>query len=445
LYTEKDKEYGRKLEKWKKYKYIYGQGNEKGKLLKYSIWRKDIFVQDRRTPDDKDNSEQHRSLIDLQIKKYLLKNKNISDQEKESIKDSHVEALLQWNEERKRDFVEKWRKERHTLHSYMNQLQCEDKKLKELDEKKEEKMINDLFNDKLYSPSSSLSPKPRKNNKKDSNAAVTTPTSSLEKSSNNHPTTHPKESTTTTTNTITTTLNNNGDSNSNPSPSSSFPLDSSKDHDTSHERYEASKFNSSMRKTKDDPKVSYIRDYSVCKKRLSVMDNAYPTKDIFADNNSIIDSIKNFTVDRFIHEYKTFIKNKESIWNREGGCYAQNDGHSFNYHRNYRKKISHEENLEIIRELVNSTVNSNTHYIRYKFKSNYTGNSSPEYIHYILTLLIEKNGKWNDKELMDIRKFIGGMGSFKGCTKDFINNILYNSNVLFYCKNSTFDISMLLQ
>jgi len=449
LYTEKDKEYGRKLEKWKKYKYIYGQGNEKGKLLRYSIWRKDIFVQDRRTPDDKDDSGQYRSLIDLQVKKYLLKNKNTSDHEKESIKDSHVDALLQWNEERKHEFVEKWRKERYTLHSYMSRLHCKDKKLKELEEKKEEKMINDLFNDKLYSPSSLLtsSTSPRlpelpKNSNKNSNSSTTiNPPSSLEKSSSIHSTTHHKEPTTinSTTNSTTTIFNPQYDLNSN-IPPSSFPFDSSKDQVTSHERYEAAKFNSSMRKTKDDPKVNYIRDYCVRKKRLTKADSACPTKDIFADSSSVMDNIKNFTVDRFIHEYKTFIKNKESIWNREGDGFVQNDGQSFHYHHNYKKKLSHEESLEIIRDLVNSTVNSSAHYIRYKFKSNYSGNPSPEYIHYILTLLTEKNGEWNDKELGDIRKFIGGMGSFKGCTKDFIHNVLYNSNVLFYRKNSSFDI-----
>lgn len=128
LYTEQDKEFGRKLDKWKKYKYIQGQGKEKGKLLRYSIWRKDIFVQDRRNEDENKGIDEkgcndiNKSLMDVQIKKYLLKNNNTTEQEKEEIKNNHINSLLKWEEERKQDLVKKLKKESQSLHAYLSRI-----------------------------------------------------------------------------------------------------------------------------------------------------------------------------------------------------------------------------------------------------------------------------------------------------------------------------------
>jgi len=241
-------------------------------------------------------------------------------------------------------------------------------------------------------------------------------------------------------------------------------------------RYDNAKFNALMRKSKQENKISYLRDYCKQKKKLSQQDNQYP-KDIFNDNKSLMDHINNFSVDKFIHEYKAYVKHKESIWNRENNhndndhdnqynCYngitlnvgidalhrdsresslASSISNINNYRDTNRRKsvnqILKERSLDIIRDLVDNTVNSKEHYIRFKFKSNYSGNPSPEYIHEMIHILMHHAGEWTDKELVEVRTFIGSLKSFKGNSKDFITNILYNSKVNYYDKNTTIYIS----
>ncbi|ORX56494.1 hypothetical protein BCR36DRAFT_345618 [Piromyces finnis] len=442
LYTDQDKEFGKKLEKWKKYKYIQGQGKERGKLLRYSIWRKDIFVQENQNENNGMDQEKLNPVVrDLQLKKNLLKNKDISEKEKEAIKERQVSSLMKWEEERRKDLEEKLRKESQTLQSYLNQVNGHADPINSLNHQ-------NLISNEISSSIGTIIP--LKKEKSSSKSILNQNSYSYSNS-----------------------ILNINDSSNKLNSMGNAAFDSDGNINIAYKkRNDTSKINTLMRKTKQENKVQYLRDYSVQKNKIRKEDEQL-SKDIFVDNKSVMDQISNFSVDRFIHEYKAYMKRKESIWNREGNnhynkndensnirsyngisinikTYENRDNPSF-YSNNTsslspitpkeRKKsiiqILKEQSLDIIRDLVNSTVNSEEQYIRFKFKSNYSGNPSPEYIYDIIHLLIHRNNEWTDKELSEIRIFVSNLKSFKGYSKDFINNILYNSEVKYYEKNTS--------
>ncbi|OUM63893.1 hypothetical protein PIROE2DRAFT_9498, partial [Piromyces sp. E2] len=494
LYTEQDKEFGRKLDKWKKYKYIQGQGKEKGKLLRYSIWHKDIFVQDRHKNEKEEEEEEgnvggeggggggeeeeqrkmsNSILMDLQLKNYLLKNKNTSEEEKNAIKNNHIDVLLKWEEERKKDLIKKLRKESQSLHAYLSRLHT-----------RMNPAYIDLSCPNLAyliggypspSPSSSSSSSPPSSSSDSSSLTTTIPLkkdlSASKSTLNQHNLIY--------SNSILTLSNSSNKLNSINNLLSTASLAINTNNQSYKERYDTSKYNTLMRKTKSENKISYVRDYCKRKKKLSKQNEQYP-KNIFSDNNSVMDRISNhnFSVDRFIHEYKAFVKHKESLWNRENNySYRVQERHSRSYNgitidvgtgsiinggssqgsimsggdgsttsvspygdpdrRKSIIQILKEQSLELILDLVNSTVNSDEQYVRYKFKANYSGNPSPEYIHDMIHLLMHRTGEWSDKELLEIRTFISNLKAFKGRSKDFLTNILYNSKVNHYNKNTT--------
>lgn len=372
--------------------------------MKYSIWRKDIFVQESEDEDITENNiKEDNVVLDFKIKKHLLKNSRISDKEKDIIKTNHALSLLKWNETREEEFEKQRKKDSQTLHSYMCQLKRE----KEMEKiKAMESHANNMANVSY--------PNEIKNKSLSSMNALYTSSNPLLSSIN--------------INKSVSTLSKKFYSNSNLMSSSSYGINGS--HRDINPRYEMAKLNSLMRRIKSENKINYVRDYCTRKKKLEKKDD-YP-KDIFNDNQSVMDNIKNFTIDQFINEYKSYIKSRETMWNRENNEIKR---------KSSQDTKNHLMTLDIIKDLLNETVNSHEPYIRCKYKSNYSGDSTPEYITFIMNLLTKKNGIWSDKELIQIRGFLCNLKSFKEFTKDFINNVIYNSKTIYYDKNTILDIS----